>query len=108
MGELKLGEFEQATLLALMHCGGESYGMVVRRELSERTARNIAIGAVYSTLDRLETKGLVASRQGDPDPVRGGHPRRFYRITAAGKSALAHAQRVLERLWEGVELNAGK
>ena len=100
-----LGEFEQLVLLALLRLGQEAYGMTVRRELEETARRKATLGSVYGTLDRLEEKGLVSSWRADPEPVRGGHPRRYFRVTAEGELALRRSQRMMERMWEGVELS---
>jgi PadR family transcriptional regulator PadR len=94
-----LGEFEQLVLLALLQLEGEGYGMQVRREIESRAGRDAAIGAVYSTLDRLEQKGLVSSRLLED----GGRPRRLYRINAEGLSALKAAREAFERMMAGLK-----
>jgi DNA-binding PadR family transcriptional regulator len=99
-----LGEFEQVVLLAVARLGDDGYGMIVRREIAERTARPVSIGAVYATLDRLERKGYVSSRVGEPTPERGGRARRYYRLQRAGVLALQDAQRMLSSMWDGVVL----
>ena len=101
-----LGEFEQLVILALLRLGDEAYGMTVRRELEDTAKRTATLGSVYGTLDRLEEKGLVSSWRADPEPVRGGHPRRYFQVTAEGELALRRAQRMMERMWEGVDLSA--
>jgi len=65
----------------------------------------VTLGSVYGTLDRLEKKGLVASWRTDPDPVRGGHPRRYFSVSPEGQLALSRTQRMMERMWDGVQLN---
>jgi DNA-binding PadR family transcriptional regulator len=103
-----LGEFEQLVLLAVLRCeasGEPPYGMVVVKELNEFGGRKAAIGAVYGSLDRLEEKGLVYSWRGEPDPVRGGRARRYFRVEAEGRRALAAARAVQERMWDGVQLD---
>ena len=67
-----LGEFEHIVLLAVLRLGDDAYGASVRREIETRTGRALTVGALYRTLDRLELKGYVASRVGDPTPERGG------------------------------------
>lgn len=84
----RLGEFERATLLALIRLGPNPYGVTIRQELENRLERNVSIGAVYTTLDRLEEKGFVSSWRGDPTPERGGRAKRFFRIEAKGRIAL--------------------
>ena len=74
----------------------------MRDELEERAGRDVAHGAVYATLMRLEKKGLVRSRLSDPTPVRGGKAKRFFAITSAGQEAVAAARRAMDRLWDGL------
>jgi len=101
-----LGEFEQLVILALLRLGRDAYGMTVRRELEETAGRPVALGAVYATLDRLEEKGLVTSWHTDPDPSRGGHPRRYFKVEPAGEQALARSREMMQRMWNGVDLGA--
>jgi len=97
-----LGEFEHLTLLAVLRLGADAYGMRVRREIAERTGRDIAIGAVYATLDRLEAKGLVKSAIGEPTAERGGRAKRSFRLTGAGIEAVNRAQQNLLSMLEGI------
>ena len=97
-----LGEFEQIVLLALMRLADDAYGMKVRREIEERTGRAVTIGAVYATLDRLQSKGLVQSSLGEPTAERGGRAKRTFVVTAEGVAALKQSQAVLERMADGV------
>ena len=97
-----LGEFEQLVLLALIRLGDEAYGMAVRRELEARAERDVSIGAVYATLDRLEGKGLVRSKTGDPSAERGGRARKCFIITAAGTRALERSQQALRQMLDGL------
>lgn len=99
-----LGSFEEMVLLAVARGKGDAYGMTVRREVGERTGRDVTIGSVYSTLDRLETKGLVGSRLEAGDGPRAGRARRRFRIMPAGVEALGRARDMRAGLWEGVEL----
>ncbi len=96
------GDFEQQVLLAVWRLEEDAYGTTVRDELEERTGRPVSQGAVYTTLVRLEKKGLLTSRMSDPTPVRGGKARRFFRITARGREGLEKARHVMDRLWEGL------
>ena len=100
-GEL-LGSFEQLILLALIHLGRDAYGMTVRQEIERRTARRVSLGAVYATLDRLEHKGLVSSRTGDPATERQGRARRFFHIEESGHHALRQALETLDRMRTGL------
>ena len=102
--ESALGEFEQLVLLALVRLGPEAYGATIRREIEARTGRDLAISAVYITLDRLEVKGLVRSRIGDPTPQRGGRRRKHCVILPAGRRAIAHACRAFGQMVEGLGL----
>ena len=97
-----MGELEQLVLLALVRLDGEAYGMEVRREIEQRTGRDLSIGAVYTTLDRLERKGHLGSRLGEPTAERGGRAKKHYRILASGRRAVRDARRALDSMWEGV------
>jgi PadR family transcriptional regulator PadR len=97
-----LGEFEQLVLLALIRLGTGAYGMTVRREIEERAARDVSIGAVYATLDRLEEKGLARSRMGEPEETRGGRAKKCFTITGAGARALERSQQAVRHMVEGL------
>ena len=103
-----LGEFEQLILLAILRLRDGAYGVTIRAELANRTGRNIAPGALYTTLDRLETKGLIASRMSDPTPQRGGRAKRKVTVTAAGLEAVTRAVQAYERLLDGLNLVRGE
>ena len=98
-----LGEFEQIIMLAVLRLHKDAYGMEVRREIETRTGRDASIGAVYATLDRLETKGLVRSRELAPHGEK-GRPRRLYQVTADGGRALERSQAAVASMWEGVKV----
>jgi PadR family transcriptional regulator PadR len=98
-----LGEFEQITLLALLRLEPDAYGASVQREIEERCGRSVLLGSVYTTLDRLEQKGLVSSWIGDPTPERGGRRKRLYRLEPAGAEAVDAALRAVRQLASGVE-----
>lgn len=93
-----MGEFEQAVLLAILHLKDDAYGMEIRRLIEERTSRDIAIGAVYTTLERLARKGWVSSRVAEPTAERGGRAKKFYTVQAAGRDALRDAQEFMRRM----------
>ena len=93
-----LGPFQQQVLYVLLRLGEKAYGMTIWRELEERTGNPVTVGAVYATLERLERKGFVSSRMGDPSPERGGRARRYYSITGVGASALQESERVVAKL----------
>lgn len=101
------GAFEEQVMLAVARCGDDAYGMTVRRELEARTGRDVSIGAVYSTLARLESKTLIASRLVDSGtPERRGRARRFFRLLPAGAEALREAREVHRALWDGLDPRA--
>lgn len=94
-----IGDFEGRILFALVRLGADAYGVTVRQEIEARTGREISPGALYTALSRLEKRGLVSSRLGDPTPERGGKRKRLYSIQPAGERALA-------RLYESIRLMA--
>jgi PadR family transcriptional regulator PadR len=99
-----LGEFEHIVLLALLRLGDRAYGVTVRQEIELRADREVSIGAVYATLDRLERKGYVTSHRGDPTPERGGRSKRFFRVTAHGVETVNRTIRALQSMTEGLGL----
>src|SRR5438093_13239717 len=98
-----LGEFEQLILLALMRLGPDAYGATVSREIAEHAGREVSISAVYTTLDRLERKGLVRSRIGAPTPERGGRRRRHFELLPLGSRSLRDAYGALTGMTAGIE-----
>lgn len=96
------GEFEQMVLLSVLRLGDEAYGLRIGDELTEVTGREVSSGALYTTLDRLESKGLLTSRTGDPSESRRGRPRRYFAVTDDGLAALRQSRRALVSLWDGV------
>ena len=103
-GRDHLVEFEHIIILALLRLEERAYGVTVRQEIELRTKREVSIGAVYATLDRLEQKGYVKSRHGDPTPERGGRSKRFFRVTAKGMAAANRTHRAFESMLEGLDL----
>jgi DNA-binding PadR family transcriptional regulator len=97
-----IGRLELAALLAVARLGDDAYGLAIRRDLTERSQRDYSVGAVYTTLQRLEDKGPLKSRTGEPLPVRGGRSRRHFTLTAAGRRALLEAERDAVALWAGI------
>ena len=97
-----LGEFEHLVLLSLVRLGDKAYGVPIRQELSERTGRDVSVGAVYTTLERMEKKGFVSSRQGEPTAERGGRAKKYFRIEAAGQLALESSWKALVSMRKGV------
>ncbi len=98
-----LGEFEQSLLLAIAHLGNNAYGVTIRQEIEARTGREIAVGALYTSLARLERKGYVRSTMSDPTPQRGGRSKRHFTLKAAGAAALRQSHERLARMWEGLQ-----
>ena len=98
--EAPLGTFEEQVMLAVLRTAAEASGMTVRREIEAVTGRDIAVGAVYATLDRLEAKRLVSSKRSMVDGVS----RRLFGVTTAGARALADSRAMRERLWKGIDL----
>lgn len=97
-----LGEFEQLVMLTVLRLGDAAYSAAVRQELQERAGRDVSPGAVFTTLERLEDRGLVTSRYGDPTPERGGRRKRYYRLRSDGRRALAHSLETMRRVAEGL------
>jgi len=98
-----LGEFEQMVLLALVRLGPEAYGATVRREIERCARREVSISAVYTTLERLELKGLVRSRIGEPTRERGGRRRRHFELLPLGARSLREAYNALAGMTAGIE-----
>jgi PadR family transcriptional regulator, regulatory protein PadR len=97
-----LGTFEQAVMVAIVRLEAEGHGRRILNDVHERLERNVAAGAVYATLDRLEAKGLLKSRLGPGTALRGGRARRFYDLTAAGARALNASKTASENIWRGL------
>jgi DNA-binding PadR family transcriptional regulator len=98
-----LGELEQIVLLAVLQLKGGAYGTAILKELEQRGGRRVSPGALFATLDRLEEKGMVTSRLGDPTPGRGGKRKRFMEVTSRGVAALGEAREAWARMAEGLE-----
>ena len=101
------GEFELVVMSAIARLGDDAYGMRIRFEIEEATGRDVSIGAVYSTLNRLEDKALVRSRQGEPSSERGGRAKRYFRLEPAGVAALDESRRMFARLWADLPESLG-
>ena len=99
-----MGEFEQFVMLAILQLGDEAYGAAIRREIRDRGRRPASLGAVYTTLARLEDKGLLRSTRGESDPERGGRPKRFYTVEPEGRAALRRALSAVDRMRRGLDL----
>lgn len=97
-----LGTLELAAILAVVRLRDKAYGLAIRRDLAARTGRDYSVGAVYTTLQRLEDKGLLTSSHSDPIPIRGGRSRRHFALTGAGARAVREAERHAASLWAGI------
>lgn len=107
MPRYALGDFERAVLIALIRLKDNAYGVTIRQHLSDRLQRDVAIGAVYTTLQRLEDKGYVSSTLGEPTAARGGRAKRFFRLEAPGAEALARSERAAAALAFSLESVGG-
>jgi PadR family transcriptional regulator len=99
-----LGELEQLVLLGVMRAGPDAYGVPVHDEIQRRAARDLTLGTIYKTLTRLEDKGMVGSRIGEPTAQRGGRRTRCYHVTPAGARALQASIRSLRRMAAGLDV----
>jgi PadR family transcriptional regulator PadR len=108
MAPIYLGEFEYAVLLAVLHLDQGAYAVPIRELIEQKTARPVARGALYTGLDRLESKGCLKSRMGDPSEERGGKARRYYTVTAAGMKAIRAQHEALSSLTKGLESILGQ
>jgi PadR family transcriptional regulator PadR len=102
MSREALGNFELMVLLAILRVGEDAYGVPIGRELEESSGKDVLLGSVYAALDRLEAKGLISSRVGDPTPERGGRAKKYFKVTAKGLRDVRDTQRTLVRLWRGL------
>jgi PadR family transcriptional regulator PadR len=103
MPDVHLGDLEQIVLLAVLRLGDKAYAVPILEEIEAQSGRKVARGALYTSLDRLETKGCLRSRLGEPLPERGGRARRYFTLTPAALRALRASRLALMRLWRGVE-----
>jgi PadR family transcriptional regulator, regulatory protein PadR len=101
MGE-SVGEFEQLVLFAIIRLEADASAVTVRQAIESRTGRAISSGALYTALDRLEARGFVSSRLGEPSPVRGGKRKRLYTIEPAGARALTRSYEALQKMASGL------
>ena len=99
-----LGEFEQTVMLAVLQLKDDAYGMTIRQEIESRTGREVAVAAVYITLDRLLAKQYVSATIGEPTKERGGRAKRFYRVEGNGLQALRRTQEAMRNMAQGLSL----
>jgi PadR family transcriptional regulator len=98
-----LGDFEQLVLMGVLRLADGAYGAAIRQEIHTRSGRDVSINAVYTTLDRLESKGLLRSWVGEPTAQRGGRRRKFYALKPGGEAALRQAYRAFAAMASGLE-----
>jgi len=94
----RLGDFERIVLLALVGLRENAYGVMIRREIEERAGRKVSYGALYTTLDRMEAKGYVSSRVGEPTQARGGRAKKYFQIEAPGIRALNETRETIANM----------
>jgi DNA-binding PadR family transcriptional regulator len=99
-----LGQLEELVLLATLRLDGDGYGASIQELIAEEAGRDISLGALYATLDRLERKGFVSTRQGEPTPERGGRAKRYFKVEAAGKTALLETETSRRSLTAGLKI----
>jgi len=103
-----LGEFEQLVILAVMRLGEAAYGVAIRAEIEARTGRQVSRGAVYTTLDRMESKGLLSSHRSEEPGPGTGVARRYYGVEPEGLEALQEARQAVREMWTGLEPRLGE
>jgi DNA-binding PadR family transcriptional regulator len=105
--QISLGEFEQIVLLAILRLEANAYGVAIHSEIASCTGRRPSPGALYTTLDRMQEKGVVRSWFGDATPQRGGRAKRYFALTKSGHSALVSAQLAYQKMLHGLDLLGG-
>jgi PadR family transcriptional regulator PadR len=107
MSRESLGHFELLVLLALLRHGDAAYGVPIAHAIERSTGKRVILASIYNTLERLEEKGLVASKMGEPTSERGGRAKRYFAITAAGLREVRAAKKALTQLWRGIPVHEG-
>lgn len=102
MKQLQLGEFEEVVLLTVGILDGNAYGVTIRDEIENRLARTVSVGALQTTLRRLEKKGLLESNHGESGASRGGRPKLFFTLTSLGKRSLEYVRGTRNQLWDAL------
>jgi PadR family transcriptional regulator PadR len=108
MDDIRLREFEELVLLSVMMNDDGATGAMIQEVLDREAGRVVSLGAIYTALDRLARKDLVASWLGDPTPVRGGRRKRHYQVTPLGRDHLTAVRRVRDRMWAKIPLRLVK
>ncbi len=102
-----LGEFELMILLTVLRMGDEVYGVPLAKELAVLRSGDVSLGSVYAALDRLELKGLITSRLGDPTAERGGRAKRYFRVSKEGLQSIRETRKMLSKLWKSLPSTGG-
>lgn len=102
MGKNQLGEFEEVVMLTVGVLYGNAYGVSIKKEIEDRLKRKVSVGALQSALKRLEDKGYLSAKDGEPTAERGGRPKRFFTITASGKKIMETTRAQREELWSAI------
>jgi PadR family transcriptional regulator PadR len=103
-----LGNFELMVMLVLIRLGENAYGIPIAHEIETKVGKEVSLGSIYATLERLETKGLVSPKLGEPTSERGGRAKKFFSVTAKGVREVSETQRVLKQLWQGLRQLEGR
>jgi PadR family transcriptional regulator PadR len=101
-GRTHLGDVELIVMLALLRLGENAYGVPISSEIELQSGREVALGSVYATLERLQEKGLVSSNLGEPTAERGGRAKRYFRVTIKGLREVRETRQALMKLWHGL------
>lgn len=107
MNEKFLGEFEQMVLLSIIRLGSNAYGTTIRQVLAETIRRDVSIGALYTTLERLERKGFLVGELGEASRERGGRAKKYFSLTGEGEQSLKRSRDAMNKLWQGVHIRSG-
>ncbi len=102
MKKYHIGEFEEVVLLTVGVLHGNAYGFTIKMEIENRLGRTVSVGALQTTLRRLEKKGYLSSAHGDTSDSRGGRPKLYFTLTAYGKNALTHVKQTRDELWQAL------
>jgi PadR family transcriptional regulator, regulatory protein PadR len=102
MKKYQLGEFEEVVMLTVGILYGEAYGVSIKKEIETRLSRKVSVGALQTALRRLEQKGYLKARDGEPTQERAGRPKRYFTITAYGKKAVEYTRKTRNELWEAI------
>ncbi|WP_019617249.1 PadR family transcriptional regulator [Psychromonas ossibalaenae] len=100
--QMYLGEFEHVVLLSIMHLDNNAYGVTIRHQLKEMINRDVTLGALYSTIERLEKKGYITSKKGGSKPERGGKAKRLVQVTTLGLNMLSMSKKQFETMWQNI------